>query len=77
MPVSPVLRQDCEFEDSLDYIEDPVSKKKKRKEKLVWKNYYLFLFIGRTGFEIAKQVLYHLSHTSSPFCSGYFGDGIS
>jgi hypothetical protein len=21
----------------------------------------------------AKQVLYHLSHTSSPFCSGYFG----
>jgi hypothetical protein len=21
----------------------------------------------------AKQVLYHLSHTSNPFCSGYFG----
>jgi hypothetical protein len=25
----------------------------------------------------AKQVLYRLSHTSSPFCSGYFEDGIS
>jgi hypothetical protein len=22
-----------------------------------------------------KQELYCLSHTSSPFCSGYFGDG--
>jgi hypothetical protein len=22
-----------------------------------------------------KQMLYHLSHTSSPFCSSYFGDG--
>jgi hypothetical protein len=20
-------------------------------------------------------MLYHLNHTSSPFCSGYFGDG--
>jgi hypothetical protein len=27
------------------------------------------------GFALAKHVLYHLSHTSSPFCSGYFGDG--
>jgi hypothetical protein len=26
------------------------------------------------GFELAKQVLY-LNHTSSPFCSGCFGDG--
>jgi hypothetical protein len=30
------------------------------------------------GFELrfasARQVLYHLSHASSPFCSGYFGD---
>jgi hypothetical protein len=23
----------------------------------------------------AKQVLYCWNHTSSPFCSGYFGDG--
>jgi hypothetical protein len=29
------------------------------------------------GFAFAKQVLYHLSHTSSPFCSGYFGDRVS
>jgi hypothetical protein len=26
---------------------------------------------------VANQVLYHLSHTSSPFYSDYFGDGIS
>jgi hypothetical protein len=37
------------------------------------------LFFGETGvltqdLALAKQVLYHLSHTSSPFCSGYFGD---
>jgi hypothetical protein len=29
------------------------------------------------GFALAKQALYHLSHTSSPFCSGYFGDLVS
>jgi hypothetical protein len=29
------------------------------------------------SFELAKQALYHLSYTSSPFCSGYFEDGIS
>jgi hypothetical protein len=28
------------------------------------------------GFIVTKQVLYHLSHITSPFCSGYFGDGI-
>jgi hypothetical protein len=27
------------------------------------------------GFVLAKQVLHHLSHALSPFCSGYFGDG--
>jgi hypothetical protein len=27
------------------------------------------------GFALAKQALHHLSHTSSPFCSGYFGGG--
>jgi hypothetical protein len=25
----------------------------------------------------AKQVVYHLSHTSFPFSSGYFEDGVS
>jgi hypothetical protein len=29
------------------------------------------------GFALAKQALYHLSHTSSPFCCGYFEDGVS
>jgi MFS family permease len=28
------------------------------------------------GICTAKQVLYCSSHTSSPFCSGYFGDGV-
>jgi hypothetical protein len=39
-----------------------------------------FLCFGGTGvytqgFALAKQVLYCLSHTFSPFCSGYFGEG--
>jgi hypothetical protein len=39
-------------------------------------------FLG-TGLEFElrtlhlKLALYHLSHTSSPFCSGYFGDRVS
>jgi hypothetical protein len=36
----------------------------------------LSLFVSQ-GFTLAKQVLYSLSHTSSPFCSGSFGDGVS
>jgi hypothetical protein len=27
-------------------------------------------------FVLAKQAFYCLSHTSSPFCSGYFEDGV-
>jgi hypothetical protein len=30
--------------------------------------------IWTEGSELRKQALYHLSHTSSPFQSGYFGD---
>jgi hypothetical protein len=29
------------------------------------------------GFRLSKQVLCCLSHFSSPFCSGYFGDGVT
>jgi hypothetical protein len=43
--------------------------------------FFLFFFGGTVilmqGFVLAKQALYHLCHTSSPFCSGYFGDGVS
>jgi hypothetical protein len=46
--------------------------------------FYLYLFISSNGtgistqsFMLTQQVLYHLSHTFSPFCSGYFEDGIS
>jgi hypothetical protein len=30
---------------------------------------------GPQGFTLTKQVLYRFSQTSSPFYSGYFGDG--
>jgi hypothetical protein len=41
----------------------------------------LFLFFDGTeisiqGFVLAKQELYHLSHASSLFCSGYSADGV-
>jgi hypothetical protein len=44
--------------------------------------FLFFLIFGGSGvwtqgFTLAKQVLYCLSHTSSPFCFGYFGDGVS
>jgi hypothetical protein len=44
-------------------------------------NLGLFIFcsigVGIQDFMLAKQTLYHLSHTSSPFCVSYFGNGIS
>jgi hypothetical protein len=44
--------------------------------------FFLFYFISNTevrtqGFSLAKQVLYSLSHTSSSYGSGCFGDMIS
>jgi hypothetical protein len=41
-----------------------------------------FFSLGETGvrtqgFALAKQALYHVSHTFSPFCSGYFGNVVS
>jgi hypothetical protein len=44
-----------------------------------WMDVFVF---DKTGvwtqdFALANQALYCLSHTSSPFCSGYFGDGVS
>jgi hypothetical protein len=42
--------------------------------------FFFFFFCGTEiwmqGFTLAKQALYWLSHTTSPFCSGYFGDGV-
>jgi hypothetical protein len=42
--------------------------------------FFFFFFLWDLGlntqdFTLTKQVLYHLSYTSSPFYSGYFGDG--
>jgi hypothetical protein len=41
-----------------------------------------FFYFGGTrvwtwGFVVARLVLYHISHTSSPLCSGYFEDRVS
>jgi hypothetical protein len=36
---------------------------------------YLFIHCGE-GFALAKQVLYHLSHSFGPFYSCYFGDEV-
>jgi hypothetical protein len=42
--------------------------------------YATFLLVGLEfelkAFALAKQVLSCLNHTSSPFCSDYFGDGV-
>jgi hypothetical protein len=41
---------------------------------------FLFFFgwtgVLTQGFIFVKQALYHLSHISSAFCSGYFGNGV-
>jgi hypothetical protein len=43
-----------------------------------WNSFFFFFFSGTgawtQGFELAKLALYHLSHISSPFCSGCFRD---
>jgi hypothetical protein len=41
-------------------------------------NFFFFLqdWVWTQGSTFAKQAFYCLSHTSSPFCSGYFGDGV-
>jgi hypothetical protein len=45
-----------------------------------FKFFFFFFFFDRTGvwtqgFALTKQGLFHLNHTFSLFCSGYFGDG--
>jgi hypothetical protein len=37
--------------------------------------FFLFSFLVVLGFELRDSLLQSLSHTSSSFCSGYFGDG--
>jgi hypothetical protein len=50
-------------------------------QAILWPGLFIYWVIfGRTGvwteaLVFAKLVLYHLSHASSPFCSGYFEDG--
>jgi hypothetical protein len=50
-------------------------------EDPVWLFFFFFSFLfGWTGVwtqDFAKQMLYRLSHTFNPFCSSYFGEGIS
>jgi hypothetical protein len=35
-----------------------------------------FFFFFKLGLTLARQALYHLSHASSLFGCGYFGDGV-
>jgi hypothetical protein len=35
----------------------------------------VIIFFGGAGVQTQDFAL-HLSHTSNPFCSGYFGDGV-
>jgi hypothetical protein len=39
-------------------------------------NMLLFSFLP-SFHTLGKQVLYHLSYSTSPFCVGYFGDSVS
>jgi hypothetical protein len=58
-----------ELKESLALFQNEKGQRKRRKE--IQENDTCPRFF----FARAKQVLYRLSHTSSPFCSGYFGDG--
>jgi hypothetical protein len=50
-------------------------KKKKAREEYICKGWeYIW---KDEDFMLAKQALYDLNHNSSPFCSDYFGDGIT
>jgi hypothetical protein len=47
-----------------------------------WNSFFFFGFVcigvWTQGFTLARQALFHLSHSTSPFvCSGYFGNRVS
>jgi hypothetical protein len=44
---------------------------------ITWDFFFFLVELGAWNQGFTKQVLYHLSPTSSPFSSGSFGDGIS
>jgi hypothetical protein len=48
-----------------------------KKSIFMWNLVFLWDWIWTQSFVLANRTLYLLSHTSSPFCSGYFGDGAS
>jgi hypothetical protein len=59
------------------HINNKRKMKKKKKKKQTQKMNETFFFGVGLGFELrTKQVLYCLSHSSNPFCSGYFGEGV-
>jgi hypothetical protein len=39
--------------------------------------FFFFFLVGLRASCLQSSVLYHLSYISSPFCSGYFRDGVS
>jgi hypothetical protein len=40
-------------------------------------SFLFFLFFGTQVYVFGRQALYHLSHTSCPFCFSCFGDRVS
>jgi hypothetical protein len=52
------------------------------KPRFFWKEKYFFFFVGSPrlwthAFTLVRQALYHLSHSSKPFCSGSFEHSVS
>jgi hypothetical protein len=58
------------------------ARQRRETDPFVFDHYHLFFFSFKTGvwtqgFSLAKKALYSLSHSSRPFCSGCFKDGVS
>jgi hypothetical protein len=56
------------------YFDSSIQLKKKKEHLFIYFLVDLGFELGASGLQ-NRQALYHLSHTSSPFCSGYFGYG--
>jgi hypothetical protein len=68
------------FVRNLGYLVSDVASQGLQCHKILcaWWSVLEFFLGGWAGleFELTKQALYHLSLISSPFCSGYFEDGV-
>jgi hypothetical protein len=53
----------------------PAKRRKNSKKTLLFLSFFFFFFL-RWDWGLNSGLCAHLSHTSNPFCSGYFEDGI-